>query len=459
LTIAPYGRNSEGIAHLPNPTQQRVLDWVDNVRNGKHKGNGIPVLYLQGGVGAGKTRAFLAPVNEMLFEIPDLKVLWGRQDFADLRLSAMDTFLEVMPGELIADKNEQEHKYVIAQSGEKQSKIYFRDLKDLKGLGSQEFGIIVVTEAHEISLNAYRTLKQRARQQNVPTMILMEGNPPNEDHWLNNVLDPEHDDFDSDIEKWEVSTRENWSNLSEVYRNSLEKMPNSWKIKYLEGRTGFTPDGRPFYEGFKEELHTGDFDWNTQIELLGGFDYGYHHPAHLITQIGTDGRWYILKEILGNDEILDFFADRCLGLVNVKYPNALWRYYGDPAGKQVNDKSEKTSEDILKGKKINVQSRPSSYRERKEIIEKLLNTMINGKPALMVDKSCRIIIDGFLGGYHYPVAKEGETTPEVPVKDGYYEHLMNALEYIAVNIFTAVKRNEPAPQPPIFKGTRSGWGR
>lgn len=428
-----------------------VLDWVDRVRRGQHPKEGVPILYLQGGVGSGKTRALLAPVIECLTQIPDLRVLWGRQDFNDLRLSAMETFFEVMPPEIVVGQDKQEHRYIIGQQHDdttiKQptAQIFFRGLKDLGGLGSQEFGLIVVTEAHEITEQAYRTLKMRVRQYGMPTMLLMEGNPPNEEHWLSQVTDPKNEEkFDPDIEMVKVSTYENWDNLPESYRNSLESMPLSWKNKYLYGHFGFMPEGKPYYQGFKEHIHTGEFEWNSEKELICGWDFGYHHPACIITQIDMQDRWVWLREIMGTDMTIDKFGVMVKRIISQYYPNARCFHYGDPAVIQKTDKSELTSWEILKNQGINIQYQTSTYRERKEIIEGKLSRLIGGKPALLFDKRyCKTAIDGFLGGYHYPVHRDGQAFGdkfEQPFKDGYYEHIINAGEYIAVNIFRAVER-------------------
>ena len=449
LLIAPFGIK-EGKANLPNPTQRKALEWVDKIRMGEREGEGIPILYLQGGVGSGKTRAFVAPVVEMLLEIPTIRILWGRQDFNDLRLSAMETFFEVMPSELIISQNSQEHRYIIGQNNKQSSQIFFRDLKDLSGLGSQEFAVIVVTEVYEISLQAFRVLKMRARQINVPTMILLEGNPPNEDHWLSKLTNPQTEEYDPDVEMWQVSTYENWDNLMPTYRNSLETMPQSWKNKYLYGNFGFMPDGTPYYSGFKDNLHTGEFEWNQYKELILGWDFGFHHPACVITQIDLQDKWIWLREILGNDITIDKFAEQVKGVINLYYPKAQIVNFGDPAVTQKNDKSELTSWEILFAKGFEIHHKPSTYRQRKEIIEKKLSTLISGKPMLLADRRyCRIAIDGFLGGYHYAVRKEGSPNTdkyEQPFKDGYYEHVMNAGEYIAVGMFTPIDIKRPQIQ-------------
>ncbi len=180
IELAPYGINDDGFPYPPNPTQEKLLSWVDAVRANPQPET-LPVLWLRGGVGSGKTRGMLAPTIEALIEIPGLRVLWGRQDFKDLKLSVMDTFFEVLPPEFLTKKSEQYHWYDIRTEGKgtrSNSRIYFNGLKDLSGLGSQEFGAILVTEVAEISEQAYRTIKRRCRQKGVPNMIILEGEPP-----------------------------------------------------------------------------------------------------------------------------------------------------------------------------------------------------------------------------------------------------------------------------------------
>ena len=450
VTLAPYGRK-DGKPALPNTTQEKILDWVDEIRNAPRDNisqDQIPTLYLSGGAGSGKTRGFLAPVMEMLNQEPGIKILWCRQDYNDLRLSAMQTFEEEMPTEMIVGQSAQEHWYKIANENGKPGQIFFSGAKDASGKGSQEFAVIVITEAYEVSLQTFRILKLRCRQAGQPLMILMEGNPPNETHWLERCTNPKDPDFDPSITKWEVSTRENWLNLPAAYRNSLEMMPMSWKRKYLEGKAGFMPDGDPFYQGFQEDRHTQDLDWKDE-ELLIGFDYGYQHPACVVAKLDAPGRFCILREWIGTNILIRQFAVDCKIKIALYFPSFKCKVFGDPAGEQQSDKSKEVSAAIV-ADVFGVQrviSRPSNetganYESRKLIIEPKLNQYVNGAPAILVDKKCRYIIDGFNGGYHYPKAdpnKPRNEKTDVPVRDGFYEHIMNALEYIAVNIFEPIQ--------------------
>jgi len=224
-------------------------------------------------------------------------------------------------------------------------------------------------------------------------------------------------------------------------------LPESWRKKYLHGQFGFTPDGTPFYQGFREHLHKRQLQYNSSRPLIRAWDYGYHHPACSIHQIDVRGRWLILKEVMGNDITIQEFGSYVKVLCKEWYPDAQWlEDYGDPAGEQKTDKSEKTSVEILQSMGIYPVSKPSTYRERKEIIERKLSTLIDGLPSLLVDESCKIIIDGFLGGYHYRVRKQNQAyNPhlfEIPFPDGYYDHLINSIEYVAVNKFTGAETKE-----------------
>ena len=375
-------------------------------------------------------------------------------DFKDLKLSVMDTFFNVISPLLIQKRSEQYHYYDIRQPKGKFGRIYFNGLKDLGGFGSQEFGVIVITEAHEITEQIYRTLKRRCRQSGVPCMILMESEPPNQTHWLEEITTPGNENYDPDIEKWELSTYENWDNLPQAYRGSLESKPEAAKRKYLLGKSGFSVSGKPYYSGYNHILHTGEFEAIDGKELLIGWDFGFHFPAVMITQLDQQDRWIWLREILGRDITIQKFADVVIQTLNLYYPNSIKRHFGDPACRQVNDKSEETSWQILNAKGINLMIRQSTYRDRKEIIEGRLSRLHGQKPSLLIDsRNCPIACDGFMGGYHYPERKNQQEYSddkfELPYRDGYYEHVMNAGEYIAVNVFKAVERNIAKTKHPV----------
>ena len=392
---------------------------------------------------AGKSFAGCHEALKQSYLYPKNTGLIGRKDFTDLRDTTMRTFFEVCPEEFIKSYNKTEHHVVFLNGSE----IYFRELKDGAGLGSLNLGWFYIDEAEEVEESIFERLKGRLSLNHIGRQCgWLTSNPPNEDHWIYKQFEINDDE---DFFTVHASTYENKQHLPEDYIRSLEKLPTSWRKKYLEGQYGFTPDGVPFYQGYVEELHKRKQKFNDKLPLLCGWDFGKHHPAFVVTQ-WNNSIWAVLMEIMGSNITIDKFADQLvIPALNRNFPHANAIHFGDPAMHQQNDKSEFTSYQILQQKGIHVRSRQSEYRKRQEIIEKKLNTVTSGIPSLQVDPSCRIINDGFLGGYHYPARKPDQAMSskfEQPFKDGFYEHLMNALEYVAVNVFDVID-HRPKPKP------------
>ncbi len=212
--------------------------------------------------------------------------------------------------------------------------------------------------------------------------------------------------------------------------------------------------GTPFYKGFLRSLHVRKIMPRQDRPLILGFDYGWNHPNCIITQLWPEGNWVILDNIFGESILIDEFAESVVQpylmehFPGLRVQDPCW---GDPAGRQSSDKSKNSSEQILRIKGFPVQSRPSNlsttnYASRKNIIEKKLKVLIGGIPALVVN-DCpgnQIIIDGFEGGYRFPDENKYGAVREAPAADDYFEHPFNSLEYIAVNQFSPIDRQERA---------------
>ncbi len=113
---------------------------------------------------------------------------------------------------------------------------------------------------------------------------------------------------------------------------------------------------------------------------------------------------------------------------------ALWCGNCDPAGVQKTDKTHLTSIDILKASGLRVRYRPTSIEYGLSIISELLSTTIPYKhgprPAILIDPSCGILADAFEMGYCADMDFEETSKQTIKVvKDGYYEHILDALRY------------------------------
>jgi hypothetical protein len=391
---------------------------------------------------AGKTYAGCVEAYNHSLVYPKNCGIIFRKDYTDLRDTTMKTFFEVVPQEDVLDFNKSEHKVTLRNGSE----IYFRHLKDGLKLGSLNLGWFFIDEAEEVTEEIFITLQGRLSLQKTACVGWLVSNPPNTDHWLYKTF---NENIDPDYAVFFASTYENREHLPSGYIENLEKLPVSWRKKYLDGQWGFTPDGKPFYQGFTEGMHKRSLEFKPQVGsiMYRSWDYGFHFPACSFHTFDAKGRWLVLKEIMGRDITIEKFGEYVKLKCKEWYPEcAQWIDYGDPAGTQKTDKSEKTSVEILASLGVSVTSRQSTFRERKEIIERKLATLIDGMPSLLVNIDCPIIVDGFLGGYHYPVRKSSQAfnprTMEIPYDDGFYIHLMNTIEYFAVNQFTGAETKE-----------------
>lgn len=214
-----------------------------------------------------------------------------------------------------------------------------------------------------------------------------------------------------------------------------------------------TSAGKAVYPEFKRDINTMSGYVPGPGEIIRGWDFGFHHPACVFAQIDSDGRLNVFYEVLGNDlQVNDFClivryisgetmaeahterikymcANRHVeGVQDIAHLKVysgteIYRDYCDAAGRQLSDKSNQTSIEILNSHGIKPGYRPARIDEGRNIIRKLLKDGM-----LLFDLSCVNMVKMVQGGYHYPKDKAGNN--EEPEKDGYYDHLADALRYI-----------------------------
>ena len=209
--------------------------------------------------------------------------------------------------------------------------------------------------------------------------------------------------------------------------------------------------GEPFYNGFSRGLHLRKMNINHERPLILSWDFGFTHPNCVINQITTEGIWVIVDNIFGENQTIEEFGQYVASYLNQKYFDYSFQPgFCDPAGSQSSDKSRLSSIQILESqgweklRYIPSNSAFTNYAARKAIIERKLKTLIGGIPALVVNDTLNnyIIVEGFEGGYRYPDATKHGGIREMPLKEGYFEHPFNAIEYFAVNMFKVVDKKK-----------------
>lgn len=467
--------------YSPLPTQKKFHDALNNT-------DCQFVLYM-GGVGCGKTRAAVAQGVHCSLEWPGNVGVVGRLYATDLESSTKAAYIDYLEKYGIPFEEVKSERLIkIFNPTVKPSLVYFWPLEESARLGSKEIGWVHIEEAAELRDDqAFVRLKHRLRynwempklnlhairqkivlRQRAPykRMMFLTANPPNEDHWLANWFPEEEMVAEGKRQAVpghlliQANSYENRKNLPEGYIENLEQtMPDSWKRVYLLGKYGFLATGDPVYQGFKEGFHTGKLDWNRHLPVYRSWDFGRHHPAVVWSQIDNNGRWFILREYMGTDIILPDFINVIKARSAEWFPRAHFQDCCDIAGSQVNDKTEKTSIQMLEEAGIQPVARRSSPKVGGPDITKvqaMLSKLINGKPALMVDESCITIIRGFSGGYYIEKPADGRQMGDVePKKEGFYEHLMDCVRYTAANFLESERVK--ASRGIEIAGPRWGW--
>lgn len=156
------------------------------------------------------------------------------------------------------------------------------------------------------------------------------------------------------------------------------------------------------------------------------WDFGYHAPACLWAQIDEEGRLLILRELVGEQEVLADFTQRVLATTQAHFAGCPVRDSCDPAGQQVSALLGHNSVAVLNRFGIFPTYEATPITEGIEKVRHLLIEEREGLPALLVDpEACPWTIEAFDGGYRY---KAG--APEVIHEEHPYEDVMDCLRYL-----------------------------
>lgn len=213
----------------------------------------------------------------------------------------------------------------------------------------------------------------------------------------------------------------------------------SWNREYEIAYDVF--DGKPVYDSFSDEhIQTFEFNREKTDYIYRGWDFGYHHPFTVFAFINEHDQLCVRSEIMGSDEYIKEFGTRVKHFSLSTFPTAKWLDACDDAGKMKKDVPE-TSVTVLNSLGIEPIFRQSYIDEGLEIIRQRLKRRNDGLYGLIIHPDCKILIDAFKGGYRYAERKEGSPEKEEPLKDGFYDHGMDALRELCINFL------EVAPVP------------
>lgn len=222
------------------------------------------------------------------------------------------------------------------------------------------------------------------------------------------------------------------------YEKIITGKMRDWIDVYVLNRLGTIASGKPIYTAFNERYHVADGPL-TPIPgrtLWVGLDFGFS-PAALLAQRSGRGQWLILREIVPDDMHTAAFAREVKAAIQA-LKQTEWqeaKLYGDPKG---DDRSANSEEDLATAYQIFRAQGVAALRastndplKRIETVNLVLERSIDGHPGMLIDPSCKVLVAGFKGGYHYKkLSAVGEIKHHKQPNKNRFSHPHDALQYL-----------------------------
>ncbi len=173
--------------------------------------------------------------------------------------------------------------------------------------------------------------------------------------------------------------------------------------------------GRPVYPEWSQDFHCAKqpIEFSRNLPVIVGQDFG-RTPCAVIGQVGLDGQIRILREVVSDNMGIEQFVTEKLRPVLVNdfdFYRVKTFCFADPAGADPTQVDDVTC--IAKMNQLGLETVPApvasigtrgyhnSSVTRINNVSSVLNRRIGSAPAFIVDPRCRVLVDGFNGGYHY----------------------------------------------------------
>ena len=441
---------------------------------------------MMGPVGSGKSyacaaRIFIQAVKQKPSPIDNIRYTrWAvvRNSYPMLKTTTIKTWLDLFPestfGNLLWTPPITHHIRLPARGDAAgiDCEVIFLALdqpKDVRKLLSLELTGAWVNEARELPKAVIDGLTHRVGR--YPTKrdggaswhgIWMDTNPMDDDHWWHNMAEKEKpqgwkfwkqpggvvevpaDDLPENPEAndhvfaagkwWKLNPKaENINNLPAGYYAQMLPGKNlDWIRCYAAGQYTYVQEGRPVWPEYDDASMSGDTEVEPGVPIQIGLDFGLT-PAATIGQRLPNGRWLIHHEIVTFDMGLERFGLQLLAELNQRYPNHQVMLWGDPAGMARDAIYEVTSFDFLKTLGLRAQPTASNdFKVRREAAAAPMQRLVNGKPGLIVNRSCKLLRKALGGGYHFKRVSIGagqERFRDTPNKNE-HSHIGDSFGYL-----------------------------
>lgn len=370
--------------------------------------SGVRIILAEGGVRSGKTYAIAQTKIEELHDIEKfpkgVKIEIVRKTMPALRSTAMEDFFSIMREYDLYD-DDKHHKTQETYRHGKNSVTFF-SVDDEQKIRGRKRDILWINEANELTHDEFKQLALRTT-----SYIIMDFNPPEEDHWI-----VEHIMTRDDVFYIHSDYTCNPFLQTEIVRE-IEMMqdadPNYWNVFGL----GLRPiKGTRIYS---HEVLVDDFDEERMDEVIYGIDFGFNKPSAVV-RVGIKERIHVWDELLytagltNSDLKRELHKMRKAGLITSEMQG-----YADTAEPDRIEELNRDSYDDILGEDI-----PGFNIKKADKAVKPGIDYVKGRPLHITKRSLNIIKEKKL--YSWKTTKDGTILDE-PVKTN--DHAMDAGRY------------------------------
>lgn len=404
--------------------------------------------------------------------------------------------------------------------------VYFLALdndRDVKKLLSLEATWIFLNEARELPYSVVKAARERIGR--YPSVIdgygdkgdykaprgadgsiqpckrkalLMDTNPPDDDHWwyqlaeegcLRKVRDKEKaqlqtssifeffrgpapliiDDNGDYVENPEAENIEHLPGGYQYYKDMIAGNTEDHINVMVMGNYGTISEGRLVYSSYNDSIHCpGIIEPDPSLPIGLGWDFGLT-PCVVIGQFTPTGQLRVVDEIVSDDmDVSTFARNHVKPYLDTHYKGYTIAFsVADPAGNNRGEGEGKSAIGILNDKylrddndnviaiplDLGFETKPAATNDttrRINAITQFMNKLVNGEPGYQLSKKCTVVRKGKLGGYclkRVAVSGAEEKFRDKPDKNK-FSHTSDAEQYLGLGFITGyVPSTKPDSKP------------
>ena len=257
----------------------------------------LTLLGYGGAMGGGKTRAIAELAIDAALTYPGNNVLVSRHHLSDLSSTTMKEFFQVCPPEIIKRRQQAPTSLVELRLPTwpegRTSTVNFRHLSDWRGLGSQQYGAVLIDEAGQVDEDAALMLLTRLRH------------PAQPQRWFVAASNP----WPGWFQRWfvrrdlpEDALREAQGRVSFIPARIADNphlpdnyaqinyalLPPHWRDRFIDG--SFDALMGRIYPDFDPNIHCWTYPLPRFSHYIGGLDFGgqtehSHYTAGILAGI------------------------------------------------------------------------------------------------------------------------------------------------------------------------------